>query len=169
MADQLQIKQDPDARSPGVEDELEESTDLDFYSKDNDSYNRMYLARLPNYLWKAWSELDDDEEIQIGTIRQWSGPSGYVSPPFAIALELLMEGLVADVLLLCRRSKCDFALTFHSMIQSPRSIIWKSPTETSITRSSSASRTSPAMPPRTKSEPPLLRRAYRQACCASNS
>lgn len=97
MADQLRIKQDPDVGSPGVEDELEESTDLEFYSKDNDNYNRMYLARLPNYLWKAWSELDDDEEIQIGTIRQWSGPGGYVSPR-PRARSSVGGRLVADVL-----------------------------------------------------------------------
>ncbi|KAK1758247.1 transcription initiation factor IIF, beta subunit-domain-containing protein [Echria macrotheca] len=76
MAEQVRIKPEPEAMSPGVEDELDESTDLEFYNKQNDAYNRMYLARLPQYLWNAWSELGDDEEIQLGTIRQWKAPDG---------------------------------------------------------------------------------------------
>ncbi|KAK3336593.1 putative transcription initiation factor [Cercophora scortea] len=71
------IKPDPEAGSPFAEDEIDESADLDFYDKnrhgDNDA---MYLARLPNFLWKAWSELDDDAEIEIGKIRQWDEPDG---------------------------------------------------------------------------------------------
>ena len=78
MTDQVRIKPEPDAGSPFVEDELDESTDLEFYDKTggNDAYSRMYLARLPNSLWKAWSKLDDDAEIQIGKIRQWKAPDG---------------------------------------------------------------------------------------------
>jgi len=78
MADPVRIKADPEAGSPGVEDELDESTDLEFFNKatDGDSYGRMYLARLPNYLWERWAELGEDDEIQIGTIRQWKAPDG---------------------------------------------------------------------------------------------
>jgi transcription initiation factor TFIIF subunit beta len=31
----------------------------------------MYLARVPNYLWEAWDKLPDDDQIQVGKIRQW--------------------------------------------------------------------------------------------------
>ncbi len=82
MADPVRIKQETDAGSPFVEDELdEESTDLEFYDKtvQGDANGKMYLARLPAYLWQAWSELGEDEEIQIGRIRQWeSGDGGLV-------------------------------------------------------------------------------------------
>ncbi|KAK0656824.1 transcription initiation factor IIF, beta subunit-domain-containing protein [Cercophora newfieldiana] len=78
MADPVRIKSDPDANSPGAEDELDESTDLEFYNKaeQGGSYDRMYLARLPNYLWERWAELGDNDEIQIGMIRQWKAPDG---------------------------------------------------------------------------------------------
>ncbi|KAK4243240.1 transcription initiation factor IIF, beta subunit-domain-containing protein [Corynascus novoguineensis] len=72
-----QIKPDPDAGSSFV-DEVDETPDLEFYDKlpDADAYSRMYLTRLPNYVWEAWSKLDDDEEIEIGTIRQWMDETG---------------------------------------------------------------------------------------------
>lgn len=76
MADQLRVKQEPDVGSPAAEDDLDESTDLEFYDQSIDNLNRMYLARLPNYLWEAWSKLDDDAEIQIGRVRQWNAPDG---------------------------------------------------------------------------------------------
>jgi transcription initiation factor TFIIF subunit beta len=74
-----QIKPDPDAGSPFMDEALdEENPDLEFYDKlpDADAYSRMYLARLPNYVWEAWSKLDDDAEIEIGTVRQWSDKDG---------------------------------------------------------------------------------------------
>lgn len=76
MADQMRIKQDPDVGSLTVDDDLDESTDLEFYDPSIDNLNKMYLARLPNYLWEAWSKLDDDAEIQIGRVRQWTDKDG---------------------------------------------------------------------------------------------
>ncbi|KAK0668113.1 putative transcription initiation factor IIF subunit beta [Cercophora samala] len=79
--EQKPIKAEPDAgsASPFMEDLLDESADLEFYDKFKDSadkYDRMYLARLPNYLWEAWSKLDDDAEIEIGKIRQFQDKDG---------------------------------------------------------------------------------------------
>jgi len=66
------IKPDPETlgASPTTftdEDIYEDAGDLDFNT--NPDYRNLYLARVPKYVWEAWSELDDDAEIQIGTIR----------------------------------------------------------------------------------------------------
>jgi len=74
MADAL-VKPDPDApgASPSAftdDDIYEDAGDLEF--NNDPKYQTLYLARLPKYLWEAWSKLDDDAEIRIGTIRQSS-------------------------------------------------------------------------------------------------
>lgn len=79
MADSL-IKPDPDTKgaSPGVFDEdiYEDAGDLEF--NNDPQYQHLYLAKVPKYLWEAWSKLGDDDEIHIGTVRQTSrlGPDG---------------------------------------------------------------------------------------------
>jgi hypothetical protein len=67
------IKPDPDAAgaSPGMLDEddiYEDAGDLEFNT--DAKFQSLYLARIPRYVWEAWSKLDDDAEIRIGTIRQ---------------------------------------------------------------------------------------------------
>ncbi|KAK0613036.1 transcription initiation factor IIF, beta subunit-domain-containing protein [Bombardia bombarda] len=78
MAEPARIKPEPDADSPMADDEPEESADLGFYDKNiqNDTFGRLYLTRIPAYVWQAWSKLDDDAEIEIGRIRQWTEPDG---------------------------------------------------------------------------------------------
>jgi hypothetical protein len=75
-----QIKPEPDAAASPFMDEADETPDLEFYDRmpgpDADAYSRMYLTRVPNYVWEAWSKLDDDAEIEIGTIRQWTDQTG---------------------------------------------------------------------------------------------
>jgi transcription initiation factor TFIIF subunit beta len=93
MADPVRVKPEPDSGEPFAEDELDESTDLEFYDKTAQAgaYNRMYLARLPKYVWEAWSKLDDDEEIEIGRIRQWALPDKtLVRLPSALPLAWLI-------------------------------------------------------------------------------
>lgn len=78
MAEQPQIKPDPDAGSPFMDEALDETPDLEFFDRlpEADTYSRMYLARLPSYVWQAWSKLDDDAEIEIGKIRQSTDKDG---------------------------------------------------------------------------------------------
>jgi transcription initiation factor TFIIF subunit beta len=73
MADSL-IKPDPDSTggaSPAAlndEDIYEDAGDLEF--NPDPEFQKLYLARVPRYVWEAWTKLDDDAEIHIGTIRQ---------------------------------------------------------------------------------------------------
>jgi transcription initiation factor TFIIF subunit beta len=87
MADVL-IKPDPEAtgaspRTFAEEDIYEDAGDLEFNT--DPKYQKLYLARVPKYIWENWSNLDDDAEIQLGTIRQSreTGPDGVerVLPP----------------------------------------------------------------------------------------
>ncbi|KAL8798003.1 MAG: hypothetical protein Q9182_007033 [Xanthomendoza sp. 2 TL-2023] len=47
------------------DDIYEDAGDLDF----SRIIQNLYLTRIPKYLWESWSTLDDNEEIQIGTVR----------------------------------------------------------------------------------------------------
>ncbi|KAL3418644.1 transcription initiation factor IIF [Phlyctema vagabunda] len=72
MADPA-IKPDPETAgaspAPFMEEDIYEDTeDLEFNGDPN--YQQLYLARVPKYVWEAWSELDDDAEIRIGTVRR---------------------------------------------------------------------------------------------------
>jgi transcription initiation factor TFIIF subunit beta len=71
MADVF-IKPDPEVRgtSPAAfadEDIYEDAGDLEFNT--DLKYQKLYLARVPKYIWDSWHNLDDDAEIQLGTIR----------------------------------------------------------------------------------------------------
>lgn len=65
------IKVDPDSSValPGGpqwgEDVYEDAGDLDF----GELGNGVYLTRIPRFLWKTWSQLNDDQEIKLGTVR----------------------------------------------------------------------------------------------------
>ena len=57
-----------DVLSPGAqseEDIYEDAGDLDF----TNSKQHIFLTRLPKFLWTSWSQMDDDAEIQLGTMR----------------------------------------------------------------------------------------------------
>lgn len=80
------IKPDPEtAGSPSgfsEEDIYEDAGDLEFNT--DPTFQSLYLARVPKYIWEAWSKLDDDAEIPIGTIRQSTTPEGTVCIPPAV-------------------------------------------------------------------------------------
>lgn len=50
---------------PSDEDIYEDAGDLDF----SRAVQGLYLGRIPKYLWESWSNIGDDEEIELGTIR----------------------------------------------------------------------------------------------------
>lgn len=63
------IKPDPESvgNSPAAQDDdiYEDTGDLDF----SGANPALYLTRIPKFLWEQWSNLDDNQEIQIGTLR----------------------------------------------------------------------------------------------------
>lgn len=70
------IKPDPDSKDismGGIDDEdiYEDAGDLDF----SNAGQNVWLMRIPRQLWEHWSKLDDDEEIQIGTVRVEGQPT----------------------------------------------------------------------------------------------
>lgn len=70
--DSAHIKPDPDKDTILDEDDLyEDAGDLDFT---NGSQN-VWLSRIPRSLWEHWAKIDDDEEIQVGTIRIEGDPN----------------------------------------------------------------------------------------------
>ncbi|KMU92656.1 transcription initiation factor IIF subunit beta [Coccidioides immitis H538.4] len=70
------IKSEPDTKDNDIamlsdEDIYEDTGDLDFANAAQD----VWLTRIPKILWENWSKLDDDEEIQIGTVRVEGPPT----------------------------------------------------------------------------------------------
>ncbi|OAA56617.1 transcription initiation factor beta subunit [Niveomyces insectorum RCEF 264] len=64
----------PTAAAAADDDIYEDAGDLEFFdaSLPGNPFGNMYLVRVPPYVWEAWDKLDDDAEIQIATLRQWS-------------------------------------------------------------------------------------------------
>lgn len=75
------IKQDPDASTPYIKADpddkdtvLADVDDEDIYDDDGDldfsnAAQSVWMSRIPRALWENWAKLDDDEEIELGTIR----------------------------------------------------------------------------------------------------
>ena len=72
-----EVKSESGSPAPFMDDDLyEDAGDLDFYDQNGpEDLNHLALLRIPNHLWKRWSELGDDQEIQIGTMRVWEEPA----------------------------------------------------------------------------------------------
>ena len=66
-APRIKVEQDGASPSPYMEEDdiYEDAGDLDFST----AGNPLWLTRLPAALWNDWSNLADDEEIEIGTVR----------------------------------------------------------------------------------------------------
>lgn len=70
-----QMKPDLDSigASPSAhtdDDLYEDAGDLEFAGADQG----LYLTRVPKFLWERWSQLDDNQEVTIGTVRVEGGP-----------------------------------------------------------------------------------------------
>lgn len=70
------VKPEPDSneglsRIPLEDDLYEDAGDLDMSGSGQD----VWLTRIPKVLWENWSQLDDDEEIEIGTVRVEGPPT----------------------------------------------------------------------------------------------
>jgi transcription initiation factor TFIIF subunit beta len=69
----MTIKTEPDIKSEPIDMKLEED-DEGLYEETGDldmtlASTGVWLVKVPNWLMERWNEIDDDEEIQIGTIR----------------------------------------------------------------------------------------------------
>lgn len=67
--DDGRVKSEPDSAmgSPSMmsdDDIYEDTGDLDFSPS-----QVVWLMRLPNWLWENWASIDDDERIELGTVR----------------------------------------------------------------------------------------------------
>ncbi|KAJ5085279.1 hypothetical protein N7532_010050 [Penicillium argentinense] len=74
--DAMYIKADPDSKEVSLadlddEDLYEDAGDLDFSA----AGSSIWLSRLPRQLWEHWAHLDDDEEIEVGTMRIEKNPT----------------------------------------------------------------------------------------------
>ncbi|KAJ5528190.1 hypothetical protein N7504_011324 [Penicillium tannophilum] len=74
--DAMYIKPDPDNKDlvfadMDDDDLYEDAGDLDF----TEAGQHAWLSRLPRQLWENWAQIDDDEEIEIGTMRIEGDPS----------------------------------------------------------------------------------------------
>jgi transcription initiation factor TFIIF subunit beta len=72
------IKPEPDAGSldAGMSDDdiYEDAGDLefvDFNPGTNPAAADIQLTHVPKYLYNAWAQMNDDEEMRIGTVRRW--------------------------------------------------------------------------------------------------
>lgn len=95
------VKQDPDASTPYIKADpddkdtvLADAGDEDIYDDDGDldfsnAAQNVWMSRIPRPLWEHWAKLDDDEEIQIGTIRI-EGPSNDIKRVRPVSCPSLM-------------------------------------------------------------------------------
>ncbi|KAI0152227.1 transcription initiation factor iif [Hypoxylon sp. NC0597] len=88
----IKSEHDDTGASPAAmsEDDIyEDAGDLEFFDPNDVNDGSIYLTHVPKYLYDAWAKLDDDAEIRIGTLRQWTepGPNGEFKPRIAILLD----------------------------------------------------------------------------------
>ena len=73
-----EVKDEASASPPALDDDdlYEDAGDLSFYDSNGPAQlDSLSLMRIPRDLWKRWAELNDDQEIQIGTMRIWDEPA----------------------------------------------------------------------------------------------
>ncbi|KAL8823750.1 MAG: hypothetical protein Q9191_005581 [Dirinaria sp. TL-2023a] len=69
---------------PLAEDDIyEDAGDLEFA----EASRNLFLTRIPKYLWKYWSTLDNEQEIRLGTVRV----EGTIEKPESLSLMLSLD------------------------------------------------------------------------------
>lgn len=77
MEDAPQIKPDPaNAATPSVMDEDEYEDTGELVIPDAAADSGAWLAKLPKWLWEAWANIADDEEIELGKVRVYDNQPG---------------------------------------------------------------------------------------------
>ncbi|KAF4555370.1 TFIIF beta subunit-like protein [Elsinoe fawcettii] len=73
MEEDVKIKPDPaNAHTPSAMDEDEYEDTGELHIKGAGSDDAAWLAKLPKWLWEAWSTIADDEEIELGKVRVYN-------------------------------------------------------------------------------------------------
>lgn len=98
MADPIktEVKDEPtDDVMLDDEDVYEDAGDLEFYDTNAATLSKLYLARVPKYMWQAWAKMaerlpNDDAEIEIGTLRTWKEPATGAADPSHMVDKLRM-------------------------------------------------------------------------------
>lgn len=75
------VKADPEdaaaGASPAVmsdDDLYEDAGDLEFYDPNipGDPNGNLFLAHVPPYLYEAWAQMNEGEEVEVGKMRRWT-------------------------------------------------------------------------------------------------
>lgn len=119
--DAMYIKTDPDSKDTVLadiddEDLYEDAGDLDF----SQAGQSVWISRLPRQLWESWAHLDDDEEIEVGTMRIEQNPT---DPNDIKRVSFIQNSgeYGAFINLFVYRSACDFT-TDQKTAKSPKII-----------------------------------------------
>src|SRR5690606_17797114 len=98
----MTIKTEPGIKPEPIEMKMEED-DEGLYEETGDldmtlASTGVWLVKVPNWLMERWNEIDDDEEIQIGTIRVRTAGGGEDATKLRLSLTDVPanEGLPKD-------------------------------------------------------------------------
>lgn len=87
VEEDVKIKPDPaDAATPSMmdEDEFEDTGELMIRGTAQD--DQAWLAKLPKWLWEAWADIAEDEEIELGKVRVYNDKLPGDKPKIKIVL-----------------------------------------------------------------------------------
>ncbi|KAG8628050.1 hypothetical protein KVT40_003923 [Elsinoe batatas] len=79
MEEDVKIKPDPaSALTPMAVDEDEYEDTGELHINGSEETNGAWLAKLPKWLWEAWANIAEDEEIELGKVRVYNNnlPNG---------------------------------------------------------------------------------------------
>lgn len=75
MEDDVKIKPDPaTATGPSLMDEDDYEDTGELHIRGDRMSNQAWLAKIPKWLWEAWIDIAEDEEVELGKIRVYQTP-----------------------------------------------------------------------------------------------